>query len=569
MLRTIVSLLGLPLLLFSCASNEQPHQTLFAIKNVQIITMEREAILSNQSILIDGNKIALIGPSDSIQIPEDANIIDGQGKFLIPGLCDMHMHIDHPDVLPLNLAYGVTTVMNYRGLSEHLILKKRSQLNQIISPNIYTTGDYMEGYPATFPAYLSFDKPEDARISVGLQKQLGYDFIKVYRNLDTLMHLAICEEAKKNDMGVVGHLSPDISLEQSFKAGQKVVAHLEEVMYFFNNENDLSKVDDLIALFLKYDVTFTPNLGIFKSIIQQVQAIDSLNAQPHLKYLHPVLYQSWRKENNRNHSRGPEFGSFMKKRFLFLQKVCSRMHQAGVRIMSSTDAPTAAAFPGLSVHQELQEFTAIGLTPYEALQTATAIPGGFMAQNLKDSIPFGLIKEGYRADFLLLENNPLTDVKNTTSILGVMKNGHWYTTDFLQNGLNELAQSYTPLDSLVISIESDIKNGNVEEAYETFEKVMEKDSSALLLGYYTTAYWGYQYLYQNRKLTTDSVQAKKASMLYEMYARNYPEMHGSYYFQGLAAKAQQDTLQALEHFNRSLSLHPSNPYAKKAIKDLQ
>ena len=300
--------------------------------------------------------------------------MDGQGKYVMPGLSDMHMHIDHPDILKVNLAYGITTVMNYRGLPEHLLLKQASSRNEIFSPNIYTTGDYMEGYPATMPGFMSFDKAEDARESVRTQKEKGYDFIKVYRNLDTLMHKAICEEAIKNNRTVVGHLSPEISLEQSLKAGQKVIAHAEELMYYFDNKNDTSRIDDLIGLLLEYDVTYTPNLSIFKSLPLQVQKLDSINSQEDIKYLQPAIFQPWRVEFNYNYKRGKAWAKFMWERFAFLQDVTKKIKEAGIPVLTSTDAPTSGSFPGLAVHEELKEFVKIGFTPFESLKNCNCCP---------------------------------------------------------------------------------------------------------------------------------------------------------------------------------------------------
>ncbi|MBT8386960.1 MAG: hypothetical protein KJO12_06070, partial [Ignavibacteria bacterium] len=286
-------------LISSCSnSNLNESSDVLVLKNINLISMESDQVISGQSIVIKNNLIYFVGPTEDADYPPNAVVINASGKYVMPGLCDMHIHIDHPDVLKVFLAYGVTTVMNFRGLPAHLILREQATKNKIFSPDIYTTGDYMEGYPATVPGFLSFNSADDARKSVRSQKKKGYDFIKVYRNLDTLMHQAICDEANKNDLAVVGHLSPNISLEQSLAAGQKVIAHTEELMYFFNNENDTSKIKDLIELLEQYEITYTPNLTIFRSLFLQVERLDSLNSQTHLKYLQPAIFQSWRKDYN-------------------------------------------------------------------------------------------------------------------------------------------------------------------------------------------------------------------------------------------------------------------------------
>ena len=560
----------LPLLFSSCSDSKhnKPDHVL-VLENVDMISMETAQLIPDQTIVIKNNIIDYIGSSENAQYPKQAEVIDGQGKYVIPGLSDMHMHIDHPDILKVNLAYGVTTVMNYRGLPEHLILREKAAKNEIFSPTIYTTGDYMEGYPATMPGFLSFDDPENARKSVLEQKAKGYDFIKIYRNVDTLMHKAICEEATKNDLVVVGHLSPDISLQQSLDAGQKVIAHTEELMYFFNNENDTTKIDDLIDLLGQYDVTYTPNLSIFRSLPLQVQNLDSINSQTHIKYLQPALFQSWRKEFNYNHRRGEEWAKFMWDRFEFLQEVTRRINMAGIQILASTDAPTSGSFPGLAVHDELKEFVRIGFTPYEALRTATIEPGKFIAKHLKDSVHFGLIKEGYRADLLLLEKNPLEDIDNTRSISGVVKNGDWYSEVAIKKELDSLNSVYREVTPIIKSIEEAIEKENIDLAEELYKNGRSQYNEQLFLGYYTMWYAGYRFLYENRQFTEDPERAEKAEKFYKMYLDQYPNMHGSHYLLGMAYIVKKDTVNAISSFEESLRLHPYNPYAENRLSELR
>ena len=563
---------ALPLLLLcflnACANtNTAGTSNVIVVKNVNLIAMESDQVQPNKCIVIKDKIIDYVGPIEKAKYPKHASIIDAEERYAIPGLCDMHIHIDHPDILKLNLVQGVTTVMNYRGLPEHLILRDQSEENNIISPNIYTTGDYMEGYPATVPGFLSFDNADDARESVRTQKKDGYDFIKVYRNLDSLMHLAICDEAAKNELTVVGHLSPDISLQQSLAAGQKVIAHTEELMYFFNNENDTSRIKDLVDLLKTYDIVYTPNLGIFRSLFLQVENLDSLNSQPYLKYLQPAIYQSWREEYNYNHRRGEEWAGFMRDRFDFLQKVSQEIKNADIQILTSTDAPTSGAIPGIAVHNELREFVEIGFTPYEALRTATVEPGIFIKKHIKNSLDFGLIKKGYRADFLLLDANPLEHIENTRTIWSVFKNGIWYSKDYLQNKLNALPYVYQKVDSIVRSIEKEVSDENVDKAYELYTQAKAKYKDQLFLGYYTMWYAGYQFLYENRELTQDPNRADLAIQFYKMYLNDYPNLHGSHYLLGMAYKAKGDTTMAVKSFKESLNLHPYNPYAIRRLNE--
>lgn len=565
----ILSLLTV-LLLVSCSrSKSNASSNILVIQGANLMTMENDEIHTDQTIIIVGDRIKSIHHANTVDIPKGATVINAKGKYVIPGLADMHMHIDHPDVLKVNLAFGITTVMNYRGLPEHLLLREKARRNQIFSPSIYTTGDYMEGYPGTMPGFQCFTHPEEAREAVRKNKEMGYDFIKVYRNLDTLLHKAICDEAKKNDLAVVGHLSPKIGLEQSLSAGQKVIAHAEEVMYFFNNENDSTRIDDLIGLFKTYGTTFTPNLTILKSLPIQVTGLDSINAQEHMKFLQPAIFQSWRKSYNVNFGRGKVWAKFMTQRSRFLQHLTNELRKNGIQILASTDAPTSGAFPGIAVHQELEEFVKIGFTPYEALKTATIEPGKFIQKYLGPQEKFGIVKEGYRADLLLLEKNPLVDIKNTNTISSVVKRGQWYPQDSIDQELHRLNELYQEVGPRVKSIEQAISNEDVALATEIYNQSKSEFEHQLFLGYYTMWYAGYNFLYESRKLTEDPERAKKAIAFYTMYLDQYPEMHGSHYLLGMAHKANKDTINAIKSFKKSLEFHPHNPYAKRRLEELK
>ena len=563
-----VSTLLMAFLFSACQESQSIAAKKIIIENANVITMESDEIHSNYSIVIQDGVIEYVGPPDEIKYSKNARVIDATGQYIIPGLCDMHMHIDHPDILKVNLAFGVTTVMNYRGLPEHLMLREQAKKGEIFSPQIFTTGDYMEGYPATMPGFLSFADTVAARQAVIRQKNDGYDFIKVYRNLDSIMHQVICDEADKNGLTVVGHLSPDISLEQSLSAGQKVISHTEELMYFFNNENDTSRIDDLIEILRIHDISYTPNLTIFRSLPLQVEKLDSINSQEEIKYLQPALFQSWRKEFNYNHRRGEEWAKFMWDRFQFLQKVTKKIQEAGIPVLASTDAPTSGAFPGLAVHNELEELVQIGFTPFEALKSATVTPGEFINKHVNQSSRFGLIKEGYQADLILLNDNPLKQIKNTKSISGLVRNGAYFAQSDLDAELTILENIYLEIDSIVRSIEAALSDENVELAAEIYEEGKATYPDQNFLGYYTMWYEGYRYLYQNRSLTQDAERANKAVQFYKMYLKDYPNMHGSHYILGIAHKANLDTLNALASFEESMRIHPDNPYAQNQIDDL-
>lgn len=404
------------------------------IKNVHVIPMTPGgAVLNNATVIITGNRIAAINGA----IPAGAEVIDGKGRWLIPGLADMHVHLaadvffgpkqplQSPDVVfntqdlmtPF-IANGVTTVLDLNANMETFGQKKEIEHGHVIGPRIalaaLINGGKGQGRIA--------NTPEEGRLFVRSAKAEGYDFIKLYSELNEETYAAIIDEAAKQGMKTIGHI-PDVfqgKVENAFVPHFGMVAHAEE----FSKQSDSLNMADakrFAQLSKKHGTWLTPTLTTMDWIASQAHSLDRLKASPTLQYMHPLLQSKWLTANNYNKNTTPEraarFDNLVKFHVLLVQA----FRDAGVPMVAGSDAGVSGVVIGFSLHDELEQLVKAGLTPEEALAAATRLPAVWMGTDSQ----LGTIEAGKLADLVLLDANPLTDINNTRKIAGVIVNGKW------------------------------------------------------------------------------------------------------------------------------------------------
>jgi imidazolonepropionase-like amidohydrolase len=400
-----------------------------AFVGVQVIPMDREHVLTHQTVVVRGGRIAEIGAVGSVRIPEDAVRINGQGHFLMPGLADMHVHVS-ADEFPLYLAAGVTTIRNLSGLPEHLKWREQIAKGEMLGPTLYTSGPMISGVPQRFKAYVIAKSPEDAARIVRDNKQAGYDFVKVYDGLSKETYEALMATARKVGIRALGHAPASVGILGVLKERQAEIEHGEQyVKNFFGNDCDPLKIPYIAGETHKADTWFCPTLAVFENIALEATQGKAILARPEMQYVAPSTVAWWKSS-----LRTQDSEQWLM--FNFHKKLVKGMHDAGVMLLAGTDNPNDLMIPGLSLPHELRAFVAAGLTPYEALAAATRNPGEFMGSD------FGTIEPGKRADLVLVEQNPLDDVDNTAKVVGVMKGGRWIPKSELQTMLAKLAASY-------------------------------------------------------------------------------------------------------------------------------
>lgn len=373
---------------------ESSLSTVFVFEHVNILPMTSEIVLYDYSVIVTDGKIQNIGRANNISIPKSATIINGSGKYLMPGLADMHTHIMAEDDMDLYLANGITMVRNMWGGPFHLELKRKIEQGEIQGPRVLTTGPLMDGYPPVWPGSTIILSTFQAKSLVGLYKQQGYDYIKVYDGLSENIYRAILKEAKAQKIPVVGHVPYKVGVKKAIMYGQKSFEHLfgyksTPELYNLTVENEVWNCPTLIAFTSK------------KKALQE-EPVEGM------EYIPAERLKIWEiQQYNGNY----EWAVFKTK----------KLHDVGAKLLAGTDANNPYIVPGFSMHEELERLTKIGFSPYETLKMSTVDAAEFAG--LSELI--GTVEIDKNAELILLNQNPLLNISNTRLLEGVMKNGEW------------------------------------------------------------------------------------------------------------------------------------------------
>ena len=406
-----------------------------AIVDVTVVPMDAERELPHQTVLVDGDHIVAIG--SNLAVPSGATQIDGRGKWLIPGLVDMHVHYNDEGDGLLYVANGVTTVRNMWGFPETLAWRTKSRANEAgwIAPTIYTAGSIVDGDPPSWQGSHVALTAEAGTAEVDAQVADGYELIKVYDDLPLAAYDAIVAEAAKKHVRVVGHVPMEVGLEHALASKQATIEHFSGYLLAAQDrpvsKGDLSMADVMahvdpakLAPLAKKTrdagTAVVPTLVVL-SRIASFDNVPALMALPENQYVAPALLASWDPSHDfRFHDITPEQVAAFRKGNEYRRQLLVAMDAAGTDVFVGTDTPNPFVVPGFSVHEELRLFVEAGLSPYHALRDATSAP----AKWLGDAA--GTIKVGARADLVLLEADPLRDITATQRRAGVMVRGRWH-----------------------------------------------------------------------------------------------------------------------------------------------
>ncbi|MEW6210598.1 MAG: amidohydrolase family protein [Acidobacteriota bacterium] len=470
MYRITFYLVFIAVLVSGCRSGgliDQATETVFAFVEVNVIPMDSERVVENQTVIIRDGRIAELGDSAKIKIPDDATRIDGRGKYLMPGLADMHAHVQSEGELLLMAAHGVTTIRDMFGSPYKTVWRDRIARGEMFGPTIYTAGPIVDGFPPNASEMSVVKTAEDAEPIIARQKQRGYDFIKVYHTLSKEAYDAILLAAKKHAIPVAGHVTAGVGLAGALRSGQKCIEHLDSYTFALQREGspylgystietrddkswmrsinfvDESKIPALARATRDAGVWNCPTLIAYRDWGLTQEETRERVKLPEMKYVHPLLMAQWSPENKEEIPYSDSIESngdamLMKRRVEVHKKLTKALNDAGAGILLGTDAGVPFAIPGLSALEELELLVSAGLTPYEAIKTGTRNA----AQYLNASNEFGAVAAGKRADLILLEDNPLKDISNARRRAGVMLRGQWLTESELRRRLDELAQGY-------------------------------------------------------------------------------------------------------------------------------
>ena len=400
------------------------------LTDVKLIDVKSGQIDSNAVIWIKGGLIEAVNPDKK---PTKIKEISGQGRWLIPGLSEMHAHISgnqqYTDrILDLFITHGVTNIRGMLGQPGHLNLRAYLNSGKKLGPYLVTSGPSINGN--------SVKSPEEAIKKITAQAEAGYDFHKIHPGLSRDSYQAVVETAKDLNSSWAGHISSDVGIIGSVKAGQATIDHLDGFIEELASRNggDLNNrgffgfalaesvkdksIEKLVKELSRYDYALVPTETLMYSFASP-QPVSELMKNPAHKWMPESVVSNW-KSSRENFWNNDIVTNTRAKRFLEVRaKLLKEFQQQGTPILLGSDAPQVFNVPGDSIHKELSLMVDAGLTPLQALQTGTLNVNTFY----QGKHPVGVIAKGMRADLVLLKSNPLEDIRNTRDIHAVVVGG--------------------------------------------------------------------------------------------------------------------------------------------------
>lgn len=422
--------------------------------SVTVIPMDKETTLPNQIVVVRNGRIAAIGDARKTKYSKDALVIDAKGKYLMPGLAEMHAHVPPvnnidpmKELCLLFAANGITTIRGMLGHPKHLELRSKIQTGEILGPRFYTSGPSLNGN--------SVKSPQQAADSVRSQKNAGYDFMKLHPGLSKENYAAIVNAAKEVNFPFAGHVSYDVGVWRAIEGGYSTIEHLDGfveslvpgIENISEQENgifgmlsadkaDTSRIPRLMTALRDKNVWVVPTQSLAERWFSPNIEPDAFRNDPEMIYMPANTVNAW-VNSKKNLVKDPNYNAASVNRFVMLRrKLIAACHQFGVGLLLGSDAPQILNVPGFSTHHELKYMVDAGLTPYQALRSGTVNVGKFY--NKPD---LGIIANGAIADLVLLNGNPLTDINQTKNIHGVMLNGKWLSKEWIDLTLKQLQKS--------------------------------------------------------------------------------------------------------------------------------
>ena len=452
-MKKTILLLSLSVL-FSCGQSQQLKSSGTLIKNVNIVDVASGEILENRQVVIDSGKIkSILSELENEQTYD--TIIDGSGKYLMPGLAEMHAHIPPPntgmerieETLFLYLSNGVTTIRGMLGDPLHLELREKAKNGELLSPRIFTSSPSLNGNTVT--------SIEEAAEKVTAYQKDGYDFLKIHPGIQLEIFDQIVKTANEVGIPFSGHVPVAVGIRHALESKYASIDHVDGFLeglvpesanvkpnengffgYAFTPLADTTKIDELVAMDKKYKVWIVPTQSLFERWFSPYSASEMLQS-PEMKYMPASTLKAWEKSKVEATGEQATFSADQWEQFDAIRKqLILKLQENGHGILLGSDAPQIFNVPGFSIHHEIQGMLGAGVTPAEILKSGTLNPAIFF--DMEDT--FGQVKEGLDADLILIDANPLQDLKALQQISGVFLQGKWMSKTEIDEKLKTIAE---------------------------------------------------------------------------------------------------------------------------------
>ena len=437
--------------LAACTTAAPARGDAIAFVNVTVVPMDSERLLADHTVIVADGRITTVAPSQQANIPEGAQRIDGRGKYLMPGLAEMHGHVPGPDkedyardVLFLYVSNGVTTVRNMAGDPWHIDLRRRINAGEVVGPMLYAASPWLGDEQA--------GTPEQAERAVREYHAAGFDLLKI-GSLSAPAYARMATTAHALGMPFGGHIPEDVGLIKALDVRQASIDHLDRYVEFLVPEAkrsdrdagffgsgvvdlaDRDRIPEAIARTKQAGTWNVPTLSIVEHLASDEPG-ESMAQWPEMRYLPRDVVEGWVR-SKREYGTRQDFQPAVAEQLVQLRRdLLKALHDADAPIALGSDAPQFFNVPGFSIHHELRMMVAAGLTPYEVLATGTREP----ARYFDAADEFGTVAPGMRADLILLDADPLADVGNVRRRVGVMVRGKWWPESEIQARLAEIAK---------------------------------------------------------------------------------------------------------------------------------
>lgn len=439
-------------------TKDAPAAGVVAFVDVNVIPMDRERVLTNQTVVVRNGRIAQIGNAGAIRAPQGAAVIDGRGKYLMPGLAEMHAHMagaNEPaqlqqDILFLYVANGITTIRGMLGAPFQLDLRARTASGELLGPTLIVAAPSLNGNTAP--------NAETAARLVREHKAAGYDLLKLHPGITRPAYDAIVATAKEVRISYGGHVSADVGIRHSLASRQSTIDHIDGYLEAaagsasgnlgINGEAaralgaaDSSRMHELAQLTLDANSWVVPTEYLWENFFTATPP-EEMVLLPEMKYVPAQMRNGWINQKRQRMQADQQSGLTMSEweRFVSARRAMLRaLARKGNRILMGTDSPQMMNVPGFALGHEIRVMSEAGITPYQVLESGTRNVATYVRDYTKSDPRFGTVAVGQRADLVLLDASPLANLANLERRSGVMVRGRWVSADEIRRGLDAIA----------------------------------------------------------------------------------------------------------------------------------